>query len=361
MGTAQSTRYHGTDPRTRDQGPGETGPSHLFVPGRAVPAWDSHMHHRQGVIMLSRAGAPVTGAVHPSTGVESPDRPVVVGVDGSPASIRALRWACEDAALRGVSLRAVAVCSPLALSRSGQLVHSAPSLSQHPEVVTGEYLEKVVAPVVGRFPGLCIERDVRQGRIEDALEVASHAATVVVVGITSATQQPPLLRGSATAVIAQRTASTFVTVREDIVRQPARVLASTKPVVVGVDGSEAGRRALAWAYDEAELRGVGVRAVAVCTQAVGSVVVVTGPGTAAIADQESAAAAQLESAVAALHVSQAGPSVDQVVVQGDAGACLVEQARSGQLLVLGTRHRQEERPERVTRSGRWLGSTTTRA
>ncbi|MGH3495418.1 MAG: universal stress protein, partial [Sciscionella sp.] len=37
----------------------------------------------------------------------SPLRRVVVGVDGSPGSLAALRWAVQEASLRGVAVHAV--------------------------------------------------------------------------------------------------------------------------------------------------------------------------------------------------------------------------------------------------------------
>jgi nucleotide-binding universal stress UspA family protein len=40
----------------------------------------------------------------------SPTRPVVVGVDGSPRSAHALRWAAEEAQLRGAEVIAVHAC-----------------------------------------------------------------------------------------------------------------------------------------------------------------------------------------------------------------------------------------------------------
>lgn len=112
-------------------------------------------------------------------------------------------------------------------------------------------------------------------------------------------------------------------------------------IIVGVDGSPAGRRALAWAVEEGRLRGSGVCAVHVWDI----------PGHAGFAGRTLAApvddavvpelvelrrAAESRLAEAVAEV-EAADGVEQRVLQGRPAEALVEQARGADLLVVGSR------------------------
>jgi nucleotide-binding universal stress UspA family protein len=114
-------------------------------------------------------------------------------------------------------------------------------------------------------------------------------------------------------------------------------------IVVGVDGSEAAREALAWALAEGRLRNVPVRAVAawhVAPLAYGA------PGF-AIADRELfdsfrvAAEQALDETVDALADAAKGVRVEKEVVEGAAPHVLIEAAEDAELLVVGSRGRGE--------------------
>lgn len=115
-------------------------------------------------------------------------------------------------------------------------------------------------------------------------------------------------------------------------------------LVVGIDGTEAGVAALAWAADEAGRRDGRVLAVAVC---VPPPVVAGGPevGGAALAQSmlageqlTEAADAWLTEAVEALPAG-ARPLVEQRIAHGDAATALLDAARGADLLVLGNHRR----------------------
>ncbi|MDE3086175.1 MAG: universal stress protein, partial [Acidobacteriota bacterium] len=120
------------------------------------------------------------------------------------------------------------------------------------------------------------------------------------------------------------------------------------PVVVGVDGSEASRGALAWALAEARLRGAPVVAVSAWHypfEMAASAYAVPPPE----GDMRQWAGEVLDEALASLDVD--GVPVERVVENGPAVLVLMGRARGAQLLVVGTRGHS-----RVT--GLFLGSTS---
>jgi nucleotide-binding universal stress UspA family protein len=112
-------------------------------------------------------------------------------------------------------------------------------------------------------------------------------------------------------------------------------------IVVGIDGSEGAAAALAWALDEAKLRGASVVALTAWTPTevlLASRAVVDAPS---LHDQELVGHVQesaervLEHAVSS--VDPNGVSIERVVVQRPAAEALIEAAADADLVVVGTR------------------------
>lgn len=103
-------------------------------------------------------------------------------------------------------------------------------------------------------------------------------------------------------------------------------------IVVGIDGSAHSDQALLWALDEAELRGVRVRAVLAWSY-MGEGESVLGVGT-----TEADAAEALAEIVTRCAGDRAG-LVDQVTVNDLAAHGLIDQAKDAGLVVVGTRGR----------------------
>jgi len=112
-------------------------------------------------------------------------------------------------------------------------------------------------------------------------------------------------------------------------------------IVVGIDGSEESRRALAWAAAEARLRDAPLRVVHTWLFPYTAV----GPGldpvldTQMIEDVRRAAENVVESELAGLGEELAGVDVERVVVEGAAAPVLIEAAEGADLLVVGSRGR----------------------
>ncbi|HHU40635.1 MAG TPA: universal stress protein [Propionibacterium sp.] len=128
--------------------------------------------------VVAHAHGPV--AVITDHGSPNPDGPVVVGVDDSPESDAALALAADEAALRGVKLRAIHAwdVAPWMMGPMGvTAMQSLPPVSR-----LKERIEEIVEPIVEGHPGLDVDIEVLEARPSAALAEASHGASVLVVG-----------------------------------------------------------------------------------------------------------------------------------------------------------------------------------
>jgi nucleotide-binding universal stress UspA family protein len=111
-------------------------------------------------------------------------------------------------------------------------------------------------------------------------------------------------------------------------------------IVVGVDHSDGGRAALAFAYEEARLRKAKLRAVNAWQYGyngyVGFESAVPAGGIDA-SELRAAAAVALDTTVREALPDPDGVEIEQRLVEGTAGAVLVGQSREADLLVVGSR------------------------
>ncbi|TNH31128.1 universal stress protein [Micromonospora orduensis] len=187
-----------------------------------------------------------------------PAAPIVVGVDGSPESLRALHWATEEARLRRRPLRIVhaflwpLLRVPLGPSPSGPatggLQHAA---------------EQILSTAADRAregaAALDISTDMPVRAPAPALIEASRDAALVVVGNRGIGGFTGLLVGSVGVQVAAHAACPVVVVRDGAADRGSGAFAGQ--VVVGVDGSELSRLAVGFAFEQASRRGLGVVAV----------------------------------------------------------------------------------------------------
>jgi nucleotide-binding universal stress UspA family protein len=107
-------------------------------------------------------------------------------------------------------------------------------------------------------------------------------------------------------------------------------------IVVGVDGSEAGREALQWALDEARRRNATVEAVHAWHQP--GVMSYGYLGQIDMAPFEEDARGVLDATVDGADVTGV-PAVERKLIPGGAASILVEEAKGAALLVVGSRGR----------------------
>ncbi len=124
-------------------------------------------------------------------------QPVVVGVDGTPASDAALELAVDLAGLAGVPLRVVNVwgqepffTAETTVAHGGMAVWRTDA---------GELVRAAVEPWRSKFPDLEIVEVVHQGHIVGTLAEESESAQAIVVGGHKASRMHALVVGSTTA------------------------------------------------------------------------------------------------------------------------------------------------------------------
>lgn len=135
---------------------------------------------------------------------------IVVGVDGSEASVRALRWAVEEARLRNARVRAVHAWSYPHVSTYHQAVRalSAP-LAEEAEAT----LDRAVREGAAGAAGVEIEQVVVEGPAAAALVDASSDASLLVVGSRGLGGFSGLLLGSVSHQAASHASCAVVIVR----------------------------------------------------------------------------------------------------------------------------------------------------
>ncbi|MDN5768306.1 MAG: universal stress protein [Humibacillus sp.] len=149
----------------------------------------------------------------PEQAPSADQRPIVVGIDGSQESRRALRWACEQAHPRGCGVLAVAVWHVYPLTSADRVGSSPWWFTTDPDIATQTFLEDVVAPVAGDFPDVMISRVVRSGRAPEELARLSHLAQMIVVGAKGRGGVAGMLLGSTSRDVLERASCTVIVVR----------------------------------------------------------------------------------------------------------------------------------------------------
>ncbi|MFE0450220.1 universal stress protein [Streptomyces sp. NPDC058914] len=178
--------------------------------------------------------------------------PVVVGVDGSPSSLRAVEVAAHEADVRGVGLRLVHAFGwpSMHVPPGGHPWN--PAAAGMRELVDGTLVE-AEQRARGVAPHVETTREVTVGEPLMVLEMESRTSSLVVVGSRGLGAFGSLLLGSTAVHLAAHGRCPVLVVRG---RPDAG-----GPVLLAVDGSPAGEEAVEFAFAEASLRGVDLVAL----------------------------------------------------------------------------------------------------
>ena len=150
---------------------------------------------------------------------------VVVGVDGSEGSAKALAWAAQEARMRGAILRVVHAWHFPRLSDGAYVQASTPAdpsglpsddtaydefrsevigmSGGEPGEAEASVVVSQIAAVLGPFPDVPLERHVKQGRPPQVILEAADDADLVVVGSRGRDGFAGLLLGSVSSQVTQ--------------------------------------------------------------------------------------------------------------------------------------------------------------
>ncbi|MEH0985175.1 universal stress protein [Micromonospora sp. CPCC 205556] len=188
---------------------GESPAAALIVLGdRGLGGFASLVVGSVAVQVTTYADCPVLVA----RGEEHAGGPVVVGVDGSPASRATVEFAAEQASLRGAALHALHAYRHPASSGPGDmqpLVYDESALRGEEDQVLTESL----AGVADRYPDVPITHRAVRKRPAAALTEASRDALLVVVGGRGHGPLTGLLLGSVSHAVLHHSASPVAVVR----------------------------------------------------------------------------------------------------------------------------------------------------
>jgi nucleotide-binding universal stress UspA family protein len=262
--------------------------------------------------------------------IEIPAGSVVVGVDGSPTSRLALRWAADKARRSHEPLHVVhALETEVVLSPGRQLGTPERPADEDLVLVTAVELLSTVAPEVHVVPHSV------EGFALSSLVAASRVAGTLVVGSRGRGAIPAVFLGSVSQQLVLHARCPVVIVRHGQV-QP---LPAGAPVVVGVDGSAGSEPAVGYAFAHAAETGSPLLAVHSWWWEPLEGVSGRGPWTgdwAQIAAQEEAL---LSESLAGWREKYPEVTVDPRSVRSDPVVELLEHAHSARLLVVGSRGR----------------------
>jgi nucleotide-binding universal stress UspA family protein len=136
---------------------------------------------------------------------------VVVGVDGSPASEKAIAFAAAEADRLGEPLIAVSAWTPLEVPRN-MAVYPAEYL-ENMEKLTAEALGLSLAGLSSRYPDLEIDRRVERGYPSQIINDLASSARLAVVGSHGRGALARFLLGSVSQDVLGRLATVTAVVR----------------------------------------------------------------------------------------------------------------------------------------------------
>lgn len=255
---------------------------------------------------------------------------IVVGVDGSEGAAQALRWAAAEAAFRGWFVQAVLAWG---------------YLDQHHTIVAERFdpaytsrdaeraLESYIRAALGSERVHEIERRLVADLPARALLEASVGADLLVVGARGLGGFRGLLLGSVSQKCLHQSTVPVAVIRPD--GSPTRN-GQPQRVLVGVDGSSAARRALAWAIEEARSRSAVLEVLHAWQPPFVGGFPLTGEAI-DFSTFETAAHDLVESATAAPDVGELPCAVERTVVCAGAASALLEASERADVVVVGAR------------------------
>lgn len=181
----------------------------------------------------------------------SSTEPIVVGVDGSPAGLAAVRWAALQAQRAGAPLLLAHAVPPLPRNPYPTAAQYVQDLRAAAIADGRRYLEEATSAAIEAAPGVHVTSEQRSGNATQVLARESASAKLVAIGATGRSGLVDLLIGSTALALPARSHAPVVIVRSRSGGGPA----DSGAVVVAVSGSPLDDAPVAFAFEQASRLG----------------------------------------------------------------------------------------------------------
>jgi nucleotide-binding universal stress UspA family protein len=261
-------------------------------------------------------------------------RPVIVGVDGSEASLAAVDLAAREAVWRSGTLVVVH-------ADAGRPGHAEPSSrwaagARRDSEAQHEMLEAVAARARAAHPGLSVGARLCSGDTAQVLHDRSRGACLLVVGHQGRGLARLGVGSVALTVVDEATVPVIVHRPFDT----STDVASPRPVLVGVDTTPASLAVVEFGFVEASLRGAPLHAMYVWSEHADEEPPELRPERSGFAQAQDQAERMLAEAIAGWAEKYPDVVVRRTVRHSlDPAAALTAESRSAQLVVVGTSRR----------------------
>jgi len=264
------------------------------------------------------------------SGISRP--PVVVGVDGSECDELAIRWATKEASMRRLPLRVVSVLDPPVMARPLDI-----DLADRILTYGREHARQIVDDGAARarslVPDVEVTPTVVTGQVVPALLAETANARLVVLGSGRRFDATRVRLGSVSAHVSAHATCPVIVARSPVTGELATAV-GRGGIVVGVDGSAISEAAIAFAFEEASWRGLGLTVIHAWQTA-------RMPVTFDVAEATREAAEERVLAEALAGWSEKYPDVQVMsrLVRDHPARALMEESMGAVLLVLGSHGR----------------------
>ncbi|QCH24029.1 universal stress protein [Mycobacteroides salmoniphilum] len=269
---------------------------------------------------------------------------ILVGIDGSASSLHALTWAGAEAERHNLPLRLVHAVDYGSFGYGFNLSAST-SFYDHMDNDGVEFLARAKDHVFALHPHLEVATAKVNAQPVPTLVELSKDAFITVVGSSGLGGFTGMMAGSVSVSLTAKGHGPVVVVRESGA-PPAG------PVILGVSGSPSSEEAIAWAFEEASMRGAELVAVNAGGEVPPSYVYAYTAWN--MMDWDIAEQQQTEilaERLAGWQEKYPDVTVRRVVAMGNPADILLHWAQHAQLLVVGSRGRGDV-------AGFFLGSTS---
>jgi nucleotide-binding universal stress UspA family protein len=252
--------------------------------------------------------------------------PLVVGVDGSDASLRALDWTLAEAARRDLPVEVVHASLWEYYERvTPRFGSGRPSEHLFAEHVVASAIERAarLAPGV-KVSGRIVGRDPVAALLEEG-----ETAGAVVMGDRGHGEVAAMLLGSTVLTVAARAACPVVVVRGT----PAAVAGSRGRITLGVGDPGLNSAAARFAFEEAQVRRAALTALRAWRRPAAA------KEAGGMPPEQVGARRVLDEAVRVPSQAYPGVAVDRETPEGRARGFLLEASSDSDLVVVGARHR----------------------